>query len=318
MSIMGGFDLRFFSWLAPALRVGCFTLVAGLFGCGTTASQKAVLQSHTVEVDGHPMAVWEKSPTNPIGTVVLLHGRTWSSLPDFDLQVPGEDLSLMDGLVAEGFSTYALDARGYGGTPRDETGWLTPDRATRDAQAVLRWVGERTGDQPVLFGWSYGSMVAQLTAQRAGELVSDLILFGYPVNPDADYSASPSGPDEPPRIPTTAEAAASDFTIPGSISQAAMDEYVRHSLEADPVRVDWRNLAEWQELNPAEVQVPTLLLQGEKDPLAPTARQAVFFSRLGTADRSWVTIAGGDHAAHLETPRGTFIHAMVSFLKRPR
>jgi len=292
--------------------------VASLVGCESTTSQEVVLQNHTVEVDGHPMAVWEKSPASPIGTVVLLHGRTWSSLPDFDLQVPGEELSLMDGLVAEGFATYALDARGYGGTPRDETGWLTPDRATRDAQAVLRWVQERTGDHPALFGWSYGSMVGQLTAQRAGELMSDLILFGYPVNPGADYSAAPSGPGEPPRIPTTAEAAASDFIIPGSISQAAIDEYVRHSLEADPVRVDWRNLGEWQELDPAEVKVPTLLLQGEKDPLAPTARQAAFFSRLGTADRSWVTIAGGDHAAHLESPRAAFIHAMVSFLKRPR
>jgi pimeloyl-ACP methyl ester carboxylesterase len=293
-------------------------LAAVLSSCGTETAQEVTLQKHVVEVDGHPMAVWEKSPADPIGTVVLLHGRTWSSLPDFDLQVPGEELSLMDGLVAEGFSTYALDARGYGGTPRDDTGWLTPDRAARDAQAVLRWVGERTGHPPALFGWSYGSMVAQLTAQRAGDHMSGLILFGYPVDPDADYSASPSGPEEPPRIPTTAEAAASDFIIPGSISQTAIDEYVRHSLEADPVRVDWRELAQWQELNPAEVLVPTLLLQGEKDPLAPTARQAAFFSRLGTAERSWVTIAGGDHAAHLETPRATFIHAMVSFLKRPR
>lgn len=301
-----------------ALRIVCITLAVSLTGCGTAASQEVVLQRHTVEADGHPMAVWEKSPADPVGTVVLLHGRTWSSLPDFDLQVPGEDLSLMDGLVAEGFSTFALDARGYGGTPRDETGWLTPDRAARDAEVVLRWVGERTGDEPALFGWSYGSMVAQLTAQRAGELVSALILFGYPVNPDADYSASPPGPNEPPRIPTTAKAAASDFIIPGSISQRAIQEYVRHSLEADPVRVDWRDLSEWQELDPGEIQVPTLLLQGEKDPLAPTERQALFFSRLGTAHRSWVTIAGGDHAAHLETPRATFIHAMVSFLKRPR
>ena len=160
-------------------------------------------------------------------------------------------------------------------------------------------------------------MVAQLTAQREGQLMSSLILFGYPVNPDAAYSDSPSSPAEPPRTPTTAEAAASDFIIPGSISERAIAEYVRHSLEADPVRVDWRKLVEWNELDPASVQVPTLLLQGEKDPLAPTARQAVFFSRLGTADRIWVTIPGGDHAAHLETPRARFIHAMVSFLKRP-
>lgn len=295
-----------------------FPLAAVLLVSSSLQAQRATLEHHTVEVEGHPMAVWEKSPPNPIGTIVLIHGRTWSSLPDFDLQLPGEELSLMDGLVAEGFATYAVDLRGYGGTPRDETQWLTPDRATRDMLEILRWVSERTGDLPALFGWSYGSMVAQLTAQRAGELMSALILFGYPVGPDTDFSGSGVESDEPPRTPTTAAAAASDFLIPGTISQRAIDEYVRHSLEADPVRVDWRDQAGWSELNPSEVLVPTLLIQGEKDPYAPTDRQAAFFSRLGTADRSWVTIAGGDHAAHLETARLSFIHAMVSFLRQPR
>jgi pimeloyl-ACP methyl ester carboxylesterase len=273
---------------------------------------------HTVEVDGHFLAVWEKSPLDSNGTIVLIHGRTWSSLPDFDLQVPGEDLSLMDGLVAEGFSTYAVDLRGYGGTPRDETGWLTPDRAAKDVEGVLRWVRDRTGNRPALFGWSYGSMVAQLTVQRVGELVSTLILFGYPAGPGTDFSPSGPEPAQPPRIPTTATAAASDFLIPGSISQAAIDEYVRHALAADPVRADWRDLEGWSELNPSKVLVPTLLLQGEKDPYAPTDRQAAFFSRLGTADRTWVTLAGGDHAAHLETARPRFLHALVAFLRQPR
>ena len=79
-----------------------------LLGSASSLRAQAELQRHTVEADGHPIAVWEKSPENPEGTIVLVHGRTWSSLPDFDLQVPGEDLSLMDGLVAEGFATYAV------------------------------------------------------------------------------------------------------------------------------------------------------------------------------------------------------------------
>jgi len=301
--------LRRVSWLTAPLLL--------LASPAPAPAQQAELLHHTVDAQGHPMAVWEKSPADPVGTIVLIHGRTWSSLPDFDLQVPGEDLSLMDGLVAEGYATFAVDLRGYGATPRDETGWLTPDRAAKDMVAVLQWVGNRTRGKPALFGWSNGSMVAQLTAQRAGDLISALILFGYPVDPDRAYGDRGTDPAQPPRTPTTAEAAASDFTIPGSISQRAIDEYVRHSLEADPVRVDWRALTEWNELDPAKVHTPTLLLQGERDPLAPTPRQATFFSRLGTADRAWVTIPGGDHAAHLETPRGKFIHALVSFLERP-
>ena len=42
------------------------------------------------------------------------------------------------------------------------------------------------------------------------------------------------------------------------------------------------------------------------------------FSLLGTADREWVVVPGGDHAAFLETPRAYFLQAMVSFLERPR
>ena len=103
-----------------------------------------------------------------------------------------------------------------------------------------------------------------------------------------------------------------------NISQAAIEEYVRHALEADPVRADWRELATWTELDPSSLLVPTLLIQGARDPLALSENQAAFFWRLGTADRTWITLPGGDHAAHLETPRPAFIHAMVSFLRQPR
>ena len=86
----------------------------------------------------------------------------------------------MDGLIEAGYATFAVDLRGYGATPRDETGWLTPDRAARDLRAVLERVWRPTGqgERPILFGWSYGSMVSQLTVQRWPELVSSHRLNG--------------------------------------------------------------------------------------------------------------------------------------------
>ena len=33
---------------------------------------------HTVDADGHPIAVWEKSVKSPKGHILLHHGRTWS------------------------------------------------------------------------------------------------------------------------------------------------------------------------------------------------------------------------------------------------
>jgi pimeloyl-ACP methyl ester carboxylesterase len=273
-------------------------------------------QRHTVDSDGQPMAGWEKGVAEPAAIVLLLHGRTWSTLPDFDLQVPGEQLSSMDGFVALGYTTYGLDMRGYGETPRDETGWNTPHQAARDLAAALRWVRRENPGLPVyLFGWSLGSMVSQLTAQRSPELIDRLVLFGYPNRPGFERPVDePDGP--PPARPTTAEAAASDFTTEGSISQPAIDAYVAAALQADPVRSDWTRQHEWNQLDAAKVTVPTLLIHGEFDPLTPLEAQSTFFNGLATSDKAWVVVPGGDHAAFLEAPRPYFIAIVSAFLLR--
>ena len=75
-------------------KIAIFAALAVLMS--TTLAQTAAIQ-RTVEADGHPMALWEKSVVQPRGHILLHHGRTWSSILDFDLQVSGVDLSLMDG-----------------------------------------------------------------------------------------------------------------------------------------------------------------------------------------------------------------------------
>jgi alpha-beta hydrolase superfamily lysophospholipase len=278
--------------------------------------EKQILIKHMVMADGHPMTLWEKSSPAASEAILLVHGRTWSAVPDFDLQVEGEDLSLMDGLVEAGYAVYAIDMRGYGETPRDETEWLTPDRAAKDLAIVAQWIAEQKEwrIKPHLFGWSMGSTNAQLMAQRHPKLISSLILFGYWFDNDG---VIPPDTDEytPQKIVNTAESAASDFIVPGSISQKAINAYVALSLKSDPLKVDWKNLDQYNELDPDKVIIPTLVLQGEHDPIAPTDRQAKLYTRLGTAHKQWITIPGGDHAAFMETPRAYFIHSLVSFLK---
>jgi len=298
--------------LLPMLAVALCTLALST----SPPVLAAELLKHTVTVDGHPMALWEKRVTNPKGTILLLHGRTWSAIPDFDLQVPGENLSFMEGLTEKGYTVYALDARGYGGTPRDPGGWLTPDRAAKDATAVITWINARNNKAVShLFGWSYGSMVAQLVVQRAPDLVRSVTLFGYPYNPARFSTAAlPTYPEVAPAKANTAKNAASDFITPGSISEAAIKAYVNSALVADPIRVDFKALHQWQELDPARVSTPLLLLQAEFDPLAPTEQQAAFFKDVATKEKWWVSLTGGDHAALLETPREKMLAVIDSFI----
>lgn len=281
-------------------------------------AQKAPVKHMVTASDGHSLALWEKKAAKPKGAILLLHGRTWSTIPDFDLQVPGEHRSLMDALVAKGYSVYGLDLRGYGATPRDASGWDTPDRSVEDLSAALAWVAKNSGapGKPALLGWSNGSMVSALFARSHGDQISVLMLTGYPKHPDSTMATLPDTA-KPAHAKTTAKAAASDFIAPGAISQKAIDVYVAAALKADPVRTDWRHLEQWNGIDPAKITVPTLLIQGELDPIARTATQAAFFSRLGTADREWVVMAGGDHASLMEDMQPAFVAAMINFIERP-
>lgn len=283
---------------------------------GTAAYAAPKLQQLSVPADGHTLTLWGREVARPKAVIVLIHGRTWSALPDFDLQVPGEQRSVMQSLNARGYSAFALDMRGYGKTPRDSTGWLTPDRAARDVVQTLEWLAQtKKVQRPVLLGWSMGSLVSQLAAQRRPELISSLILFGYPRDPDNPAPAQ-ALPDEPARAANTKEAAASDFISPEVVSQKVIDTYVAAALRADPVRVDWNRPEEYRELDPTRIVVPTLLLQGERDPLTPSDAQAKFFTRLSTADRQWIVLPGGDHAALIEDTHPAFIAAISSFIQR--
>ena len=110
----------------------------------------------------------------------------------------------------------------------------------------------------------------------------------------------------------------SDFISPRVTPKKVIDTYVAAALAADPVRVDWRNQqAEFQALDPSKVRVPTLLLHGERDPFAPEDAQARLFTGLGTHDKQWVVLSGGDHAALIEDTHAAFVAAIVAFVSRP-
>jgi pimeloyl-ACP methyl ester carboxylesterase len=271
---------------------------------------------HTVMSDDHPMALWGKSHHDPRGIILFVHGRTWSALPDFDLQVDGEELSLMDGMLEQCYGKYAVDLRGYGETPRDTTQWLSPTKAAADVINVTQWISERHQNTPIhVFSWSYGSVISLLATQADPSNIASLTLFGFWLDLDADVVKDPSNKSPERRI-NTSKAAASDFIVQGSISQRAIDGYVEAALAADPVRVDWRNEYEFLSIDPSQIDVPVLLMQGEFDPIAPTTLQAKLFSRLNTADKSWVVVSGGDHAAFMEAPRPYFIRAFSDFIDR--
>jgi len=272
----------------------------------------------TVPSDGHPMAVWARRPSNPHGAILLVHGLTWSARPDFDLQVPGLERSVMSSLAARGFAAYGVDLRGYGETPRDATGWLTPRRAAADVINVLAWIALQhpTLPKPALVGWSRGGAISQMVAQLAPARISALVLFGFAYDPDAQFIDSAT-PDKPQMDKNTADAAASDFISPKVTPQTVVKAFVEQALKADPIKIDLKNDGEFNVLKPDKVMVPTLVMYGQQDPGIPDEDAGKFFARLGTGDRQMVVLPGADHAAQLEDTHEMWVTAVANFVGRP-
>ncbi|HET7695781.1 MAG TPA: alpha/beta fold hydrolase [Vicinamibacterales bacterium] len=276
------------------------------------------IKHDVVADDGHHLTVWQRRGALPRATrILLIHGRTWSSLPNFDLRVPGEERSFMEALGTAGLDVFALDLRGYGSTPRDASGFLTPDRAVADVAAVVSWMQQQDARKggTYVFGLSRGAMIAAMTAQKHPEKVAGIVLLGFGFDPDV--RAAPSDPGvRPGRVRNTSDAAISDFITRDAYTGATMSAFVRAALQTDPVLADWRDEQQFNAFVPARVQVPVLLVHGDRDPQAPMSIGTKLFNRFGTPDKWWIILPGADHAAHLEKSAPLLVRTVVNFTRR--
>jgi pimeloyl-ACP methyl ester carboxylesterase len=293
-------------------------LLTGFVAAQAPAAARPAPIKHDVVVDGHHVAVWQRRGAAAGATrILLIHGRTWSSLPNFDLRVPGEERSFMEALGTAGLDVFAIDLRGYGATPRDQSGFLTPDRAVADVAAVLSWMQQQEARRSATYvlGLSRGAMIAAMVAQKFPEKLAGVVLLGFGFDPDVQ--AAPSEPGvRPGRLRNTSDAAASDFVTADAYTSATVNAFVRTALQYDPVLVDWREERQFNAFAPARVQVPVLLVHGDRDPQAPMAIGTKLFNRFGTPDKWWVILPGADHAAHLEKSAPELVRTVVSFTRR--
>lgn len=274
------------------------------------------LERYAVVLSGHPIVVWSRRPSSPAGVVVLVHGRTWSARTAFDFESKGEKRSLLKVLAAAGYAAYAVDLPGYGETSRDGAGWLKPTRAAEVVEAVLRFASTKNPGlpAPVLLGWSRGSKISALVATRAQQPLSGLILYAFTFDPNSPPLYGPATGD-PKAIANSEADARSDFISPDVINANLVQEFVNTALKIDPIKVDVCCDTDFLDIRPEAIRIPTLLIQGARDPGIHAAAAAEFFSKLSADDRRWVVIAKGDHAVGLEATAPVFFWAVLDFVR---
>jgi pimeloyl-ACP methyl ester carboxylesterase len=226
--------------------------------------------------------------------------------------------SVLVSLAAQGFAAYAVDLRGYGETPRDATGWLTPRQSVTDIINVLAWVGAQHPGlpKPTLVGWSRGAIMAGMAAQAAPERVSNVVIFGFAFDPELEFVEGEM-PEAPAKTRNSAAAAESDFISPDVTPRIVITSFVEQALKTDPILVDVKDDTDFNAFVPSELTVPTLVLFGSEDPGMAIDEAGKMFAAILSRDKQMVVLPGADHAAQLEDTHDAWIAAIVNFINRP-
>lgn len=277
--------------------------------------------------DDHPIAVYgiQSHTINPkLKPILLLHGRTWSSVPVYHLMGnTNESRSLMEALLERGLHPYCMDFRGFGGTHHDETRSVQPNRCVSDCETVLQWMMDRHGEAPALLGWSQGALVAQLASQKIHSLLlSKVILYGSIYDPHVRYPREPlytsnnsTTHQDLSAVANDFDAAIADFTLEGTIPPEPAIAFAEAALISDPIKAQWKNLYQFNNCDPARIHTPCLVIAGDQDPYASLHMQQELFLNLGrNSDRTWSILSGSDHAVHLLDGRDRLINTITSFV----
>jgi len=241
---------------------------------------------------------------------VLLHGypldhRMW--------------LDSMRGPLAQQRRFAAIDLRGHGQSPWCGDPVHTMDRFADDVAAVIRDLGEASAD---VVGLSMGGYVALALCAGHGPLVRSLALVD--TRAQNDDEAARAGRDAAIRTVVEQGRAALSATMPGKLlaPRAAADPHglllrarlqtMIEGLPAETIVADLRGLRDRPDrtaLLPT-IAVPTLVVVGEHDAIAPPAEAAAMAAAIRGA--RCVVVPGCGHMTPIEDP-AAFAAALGAF-----
>jgi non-heme chloroperoxidase len=240
--------------------------------------------------------------------IVFLHGYSdsWFSF------------SRVLSLLAPSYHAFALTQRGHGDSDKPQCCY-TPDDFSADIDAFMDAVGI---EEATVVGASTGALFAQRAALSYPRRVSRLVLIGAqtPANEDVMGLVEEMRALEDP-VPPEFVSGFQESTIYQPVPQEFLDTVVSESLKL-PARV-WRDYMEGAVLSIEQgyvlplrvIDVPTLILWGEKDPLFPREEQERLAAAIPGATLKVYPETG--HAVHWDRPEWV-VRDLEEFMKVTR
>ena len=249
---------------------------------------------------------------DPTGeAIVFLHGYSdsWFS---FSRVLP---------LLSAEYHAFALTQRGHGDSDKPECCY-TPDDFATDFDAFMDAVGL---EEATVVGASTGALFAQRVVLSYPHRVSRLVLVGAQT-PANEANEAVMGLEEQVRaledpVPPEFVRAFQEGTIHQPVPQEFLDTVVSESLKL-PARV-WRDYLEGAVLSIDQdyvlplrkIDVPTLILWGEQDPLFPREEQERLAAAIPGATLKVYPETG--HAVHWDRPEWV-VRDLEAFMKETR
>ena len=253
--------------------------------------------------------------------ILLIHGVTYSS-HEFDIDY--KDYSLVRALAREGYSVWRLDIAGFGRSEAVKDGYM-PDSsyAAEDINAAVNKITHITGQDKIdLFGWSWGTVTTSRFAVKHPEHLNKLILFAPIMSGIGKCDSSK------PFHHNDWEHSADDFqhddngNFDYSITEPILvelwasgcwhydKEYSPNGGRRDICVDDSQKLIDLSKL-----EVPTLVIYGDKDPYLNYKLLSPIQSILPEGSDVKI-IKGASHVAFVEKPYyKNFQKSLIKFLK---
>ena len=266
-------------------------------------------------VDGQSVRLfmWRKHLTQPTGpargTLLFVHGSSVSSTPVYDLQVPGRnDASLMDWFARLGYDTWCFDCEGYGRS--DKTRAVNADVAcgADDLEVVSEAIMKLNGGQPLMvYGSSSGALRAALFAQRQPTRVARLVLDAMVWTGEGSPTLAERRKRLPAylasnRRPIDRNMIRSIFTRdhPGTSDLSVVEAFADAVLALDdsmPTGTYIDMSSKLPVCDPAQINVPVMILRGQFDGIATEKDLMQFFEKLPNPDKQYVIMPGIAHSS---------------------
>lgn len=276
--------------------------------------------------------LWEKyvgEPRGKRGTVLFVHGSSMASQPTFDLQVPGRPhSSAMDYFAEQGYDTWCFDMEGYGRSDKHRNINFDIANGADDIAAATSYIMKtRSVGKFLVYGISSGALRAAMFAERHPERVQRLALDAFVWTGEGSPTLEERRKklaqwQSQNRRPIDRAFVHSIFNRdhPGCAEEKVIEAFADAILELDdsvPTGTYVDMCSKLPVVDPAKIDVPTLIMRGQFDGIAAFDDLIEFFKRLPNPDKQFSVMAGISHASFQQINYLMVYHILYSFFSQP-